>query len=646
MPEILFDDSDSDNNGFDYTETEYDLVANGATDYVIVTTSSKAGYELKYFFEIATGATIDVITNSSFSGSYSSEAKYISLGSTKLVTQAEIEYDQSLIGEDGVRILTEGKSIFILGDNTDNLLNGVYEFLEIEFNYDFYYQDTFDIDKGVTEVKLKNYDITDISDISPKRPTAAWFSDTLTYEIDGTTYEITQGERYRMTDADTSLFYVPGGRTNHNAFEILGSPKETSNPKWYKHSSDNPTVDEVYYSGQICFTAHGDSEQLGLMLDKVAETFANTINNATYKKKFIAFGVEDGDSFCRCSACQANVDLYGCDSASAIIFMNYLAYEVEQLITVEDRKDVKYIFDAYNHFLTAPVNFNEQTGKYELKDGLELHEDVGVFVALKDKLYRPTDDAGQYGQGVDFYNSISTDRNQEQTVERIKSWADICDTILLWTYDVNSFIPDIKNDYFDDDYYKTLASFDLDYLFHEGPYGTGAATSFNILKGYLTSKLTWDSSVDISVLFNKYFNAMYGDGSADMKAYYELLKAHSEDFRVNNRASCENAYVDTSYFSLDDLKAWYNLCEYATIAVGSDERLIKNINIERVLIDYLLLELYSADEFTVNNLADIQARLESVSAFAPSMRVVDPTTKNERKNIQLSEYVATKFTQA
>ena len=59
--------------------------------------------------------------------------------------------------------------MYIVGGSDNGVLYGVYDFLKVNFGYEQYYKDCFDIDTGVTDLPLKNYNITDI----PDSPTGA-----------------------------------------------------------------------------------------------------------------------------------------------------------------------------------------------------------------------------------------------------------------------------------------------------------------------------------------------------------------------------------------------------------------------------------------------------------------------------------------
>ena len=79
---------------FEVGATEYDLVKDGATDYVIVVPEDAgeiiefAAGELQYFLGEATGASFAVETDAG--KSYSAASKYLSLGNTSLAESAGV----------------------------------------------------------------------------------------------------------------------------------------------------------------------------------------------------------------------------------------------------------------------------------------------------------------------------------------------------------------------------------------------------------------------------------------------------------------------------------------------------------------------------------------------------------------------------
>ena len=150
-------------------DTDKYLVQNGSCDYVVVIPEKDsellrdAKNEFFYFFQMATGVSIKIVTDEGLT--HSANNKYISLGETALLKSAGIEVDKKQLGVDGLRIVTKDNSIFLIGGSDYGTVNAVYTFMELTFGLQVYYYDCIEIEQNVKNKKLKAYDVTDIPDI-------------------------------------------------------------------------------------------------------------------------------------------------------------------------------------------------------------------------------------------------------------------------------------------------------------------------------------------------------------------------------------------------------------------------------------------------------------------------------------------------
>ena len=126
------------------------IVKNGATDYVMVIPANAddrvelAADEFRVLFKRATNIEIpSVRDNSDDPILKDNNARRISIGETVLVpTDADerkaFGYDPSILGTDGVRIITKNNTVYLLGGSFYGVLYAVYDFMQICFNYEFY----------------------------------------------------------------------------------------------------------------------------------------------------------------------------------------------------------------------------------------------------------------------------------------------------------------------------------------------------------------------------------------------------------------------------------------------------------------------------------------------------------------------------
>ena len=107
------------------------IVENGTSDFVIVTeenpdaTTKTAIKELQTYIKKISGAKIKAVTENKVTA----KDKAIILGKTAL-EKGIVEINRKDIAEDGFKIISDGKHLFITGADSRGTLYGVYTFLE------------------------------------------------------------------------------------------------------------------------------------------------------------------------------------------------------------------------------------------------------------------------------------------------------------------------------------------------------------------------------------------------------------------------------------------------------------------------------------------------------------------------------------
>ncbi|MBR2322537.1 MAG: DUF4838 domain-containing protein [Clostridia bacterium] len=220
----------------DFTNTDSDtewLVKDGKTDYVLYVPAVQsekiktAIQEFQLLFFDATGINIDYVLDTTPAVE---NGKYISLGENALFESIYVEddfegydankhitkseFDKANLKEDGVRILTKGKTVYLLGGLLDTgVVNAVYTFMNLHFNYEYFYRNCITIDKDVTDEKLKIFNVKDVPDIDRRCHNVAWYSKT--YDIArnadlNTGLEladiVNRGSRSRLTGSQSADF--------------------------------------------------------------------------------------------------------------------------------------------------------------------------------------------------------------------------------------------------------------------------------------------------------------------------------------------------------------------------------------------------------------------------------------------------------
>ena len=164
-----FEKNYNENHMFSYKTTDTYMVKDGKTSYKVVVPEietqsiSYAKSELSRFFKEATGVDLKFIKDTGLS--HNDSNRYISLGDTSLYKSLNRDDDITALKKDGTKIFTKDKTVYIIGGAETGVLNGVYDFLKINFGFEYFFTDSYTLRTNVTDLKLLDYDVTDISDI-------------------------------------------------------------------------------------------------------------------------------------------------------------------------------------------------------------------------------------------------------------------------------------------------------------------------------------------------------------------------------------------------------------------------------------------------------------------------------------------------
>lgn len=612
------------------------LVKDGATDYVIVVPYNdnskfylEAKDDLVILFERATGITLSVTTDDKVQ--YSQDSKYISLGKTALVEQAGIskdEYSMTKLGEQGVRILTKGNSIFLLSTGTYGVMYSVYVWLEIAFNFDIYYRNCIQIDTGIKNYPLYDYDVLELPDI----PFGSTNDEGDHIAYDGVTptdtkafgLKAAQEVSYRdnrFRDAHymwhERLLYVHSdpedptspGATLHNILpSYIGNLNKGVEGKW---KSDN--------GQQACFTAHGDAESLERFADHCAGRIIGSLKMYPrdlypYKNTAGIFCSDGSTATCMCEACTRYAEANnGAWVSSHIVFINKVADRVQAWL--EENKDTPYyreefdvIIFGYGITADAPIYFDEATGTATpTSDEMYFNEGAGIFFV------------GFNG----FFPMYDKENDKER--QNLIGYNLLCDDDALWVWQNagsqnNTLFVDPLS-YFDNDYYEFIASQGVDLAYVLDGFGNQEHSAFLNLRYYVGHKLTWNVNLDMNVLVENYMKNMYGEAWDEMLAVYNELRVHW--LTVADKLYIEDGTVSTRYLYEPELWPYKMLLQW----LNSLKECIK-------ANDYLIEEN--------KNLYDIYTARIQIECIAPLYNIIDLHGKSSSKEFTNEMLVAYK----
>ena len=561
------------------TETDNYLVKDGKSDYIIVypkeTQTNMINVslsELTLFFEQATGVVLTAKSDADEDLFWSKSAKYISLGETEILTASGVakDDDRAALKLTGYTIKNAGDSVFLVGGGENGVLNAVYRFLREEFHFECYAADEIALDKNVKERKLLNFNgYTEVPDIMFH---AAAQNETMLNQI--------YSRRLGMVQLSDWIIEL-GGAFCHNV--LLTIPKATyqaEHANWFSPSGT-----------QLCFTR--DREGLAHeFLKKIIEVLEK--NPGGYALPITQ--MDDG-GWCDCPECQACAVKYGADSASQILFMNYLWDILEDWLKVNmpEREVYLYMF-AYQSNTEPPKE--DENGN--IPEEMILRDNIYVQ-------YAPIYAAGY--QSYDYKNPEASDNSSFDNM--FKGWQKITNHIMAWTYSFYYKGTTGMYPYFDfsdmKETFTYLANNGVDYLFDEDHSGSARVWSdFSRLKLYLRSKLAWDTNADLMKYTDAFFANYYKSASTTMRQLFDEYSSHFAMLIAENNLRGQGGVLDINeqkFWPKGLLDRWMRMFDKAFSDIEylkeSDpalyDTLERRIRLDSISLRYLCETLYGAD---------------------------------------------------
>ena len=510
-----FEKNYNENHMFSYKTTDTYMVKDGKTSYKVVVPEietqsiSYAKSELSRFFKEATGVDLKFIKDTGLS--HNDSNRYISLGDTSLYKSLNRDDDITALKKDGTKIFTKDKTVYIIGGAETGVLNGVYDFLKINFGFEYFFTDSYTLRTNVTDLKLLDYDVTDISDIE-YREIIGYTKGSDSADGKMISYRLRLRDSYgnlllpiHMGDSQTTEI-----KNNHNSLYFL--PEE-------KYGAAYPE----FYSGagQLCYTAHGEDtydKMTSLCAEKIEQSLMWYPAAEYPQYKAVLLGQMDNVPMCSCTACAKMKNEHNdANSAALMKFMHDVGKKVDAWMALEEnaayrRENFKYMFFAYLD-TSRPPFVEDSNGNIDIAEDLKF--DDGVNVA-------PFFAQSHLHTGVSFDDKANIEQK-----EYIRLWGKAFPGTWAWSYggfyndfftfwDLYSFYPG---------YYKYLKANNYSLTFPQiKSCQTGADTGFNVLAIYMYSKLAWNSELSVENIFDEYFNAMYAEAAEPMREMFDDLR--------------------------------------------------------------------------------------------------------------------------
>ena len=550
-------------HSFKVEKTNEYIVKNSTNDYKIVISEDAssvemmAANELSEFLYQATEIAFPIITDKNLP----SDGKFFSIGENDLSKTASIEFDYDVLKSQGYIIKTVGKNIYMGGAGDYGSLYSVYGLAEHLLGYDYYYTDSMKINRGLTELPLYNYDVVEVPDIEYRDATYAYVTNSAQV-----------ANRYRMMTRTTYICPVKESM-GHNVLTWFGVDENLATHSAWFNDEKKPT--------QLCFTAHGKSEEREAMLAYGIQVLKEALMQYP-DKSVVLFCCEDNKDVCDCGACKEAKEYYGSDSGAMVAMLNDIKRAIDEWFEGDGaayKRDLKISFYAYLGYENAPMQ------------NIRCEEGVVPYVA-------PIH--------ADYMVPL-TDKANVAAYTQIEKWKAISEDVHFYLYDTNYtgyFTPYNTFEGMQENYRYVASSGSCMHNLGQGNQ-PNISTGFSVLKVYLQSKLGWNVNADVNILLDGFFDGYYDVASEYMRNYFEEWRMQSIiQHDVVGYSGMDTIYRDVvkrEYWPKQLLERWIGYMDKAmeSIEIYKEtnltlyKQLYNHIATERIDLYYLYVEIYT-----------------------------------------------------
>lgn len=547
-------------------ETDKKFFADGRTEWTVVLEGT--GYlaelaraELKNFFNKCTDAILKDGTTDA--------RKYIWLGERAHAEKYGVFLPKETNGA-GFTIQTAGDCVYICGASGYGVLYGVYEFLNVYFDFEgltedaVYYRELQEgyfkelkiFDEPDVEWRIVNYGM--LEKFGPK---------TAAYE---------PFRRLRLNHFDDALM-KPGGYFCHNYCVVI-KPEEfkQEHPQWFSEGK--------FAGEQLCFSRDFDG-----LKKEVVQRLKDVIV-AHPEVGVLNFSQTDSAGWCECESCRKEKEKYGTDAAIAIKFLNAVVREINPWLEKEQNgRKVTFSMFAYQSTEEAPVKV--ENGEYvPVDDSVVMEDNVTIFFA-------PC--------VADYYRDFYDEANAFY-FEQMKKWRVISKQMHFWTYDLwgKSYLFPHYTFSSKQGNFRFVKESGVSLYFNQGQFTQKTPVDFGRMKMYLDAKMSWDTTLDMNVLVDNFLQKYYLDAAPAMREYYENY-CDWHNYLIRNTELKGECFSHESFYAMYYpevvLDGWNKNLDAAVAAIQKYEtenpdlwaRLRDRIEVERLTIRYMKIRFYA-----------------------------------------------------
>lgn len=588
------------------TEVVIDFVVKeGDSKYSIVYSAQDAtgsGYfaasEMQNFIEQATGVVLPIYTDADVK-ELTPESKVLSIGNTVLAEQAGLQVETEGVKDGSFSLITQGKSLFILGVNNRGNIWGVYEFLERYIGVRFLSDDYIYVPK-LSEIKLVELDDFETPDFEMRNVLTGknWMVNPL-YNL-----------RMRMVHDFISMPEEYGGNsgwfteipTSHNALLYVPTDRYLKeHPEMYA-IKDGQVLDICYTNG---ITEDGKLDETAEVsaIKAAIESLKEFVLRTDEDTIYFMFGQQDHvNACCTCSRCVADSAKYK-RSGVLMRFANILATEIQKWAdeTLNGR-EIRVVTFAYQYADTAPVKEDGAGGYIPIDNTVVAAPNLYIRLApIYQNNYYPLND--EVNQTPKYYNMM-------------QQWQKIGNKFMIWSYHTeffNGYFLYFPNMHTWKENFSLFKQMGVTYFMMQHSY-TEKNNWQAIMQTYVASKLMWDSSLNVSDLVNEFIDLYYGEtGGRYVREFMQLFEDHFMYLFSTHKFeyTCyEEQLYRPEYQPLAFLQNGLNILDNGAAAVEQSDDPEKEAylqHLKQVMLTPLYSMLYNANYYFGTNASELNA---------------------------------------
>lgn len=467
------------------------LSRGGKALYSILLAASPTGQDVKAAEDLA--RHLQQITDAEFAtvregAEAQRPTRYISIGRTKLLTEAAVSEASADLSLDGYAIAVKDENLFLLGGSRRGPINAVYCLLEEDLGcrwYDAVPQNA--VLPKIRELSFQPVPRTYVPQFEMMRWLLVWEAKSVLFSLQNRSMDCDQAHKFPLEwggmPTPSGIHSLPAMIPPEKYFEehpeYFSMINGKRNP--VQICPSNPDVRRMLTQQARNMTFHGDDERCEIHKGN------NVQNN-------VAITPRDGPEYCRCSECQTLIDKEGTPAAPLLNMINQVAAEV-----AKTHPEKRIWFLAYQTTAKPPKT-------------LRPRDNVIIWLC-----------ADSHGFGPATLYLTETPR----FVPHLKGWDALGAKIVIWEYVTNfgtgmhlSPLPNMQVVGRDLEYlagYKSVAGILLQgCLWNRGDRGRQRA--------WVWAKQSWDPSRDTQELIADFNHGYYGKAGEPVQRYSESLR--------------------------------------------------------------------------------------------------------------------------